>query len=54
MAEKTYLGDSVYAEKDDDGGVWLETNNGLPDDPSNKIYLGVLELEALEVFMERE
>lgn len=36
---KIYLGDSVYAELDDFGGVWLTTENGLLDDPSNKIYL---------------
>ena len=35
---KFYLGDSVYVEFDG-VGVVLTTENGLPDDPSNKIYL---------------
>lgn len=36
---KTYLGDSVYVEVDRNGSYVLTTENGLPDDPSNKIYL---------------
>ena len=39
MAKKEYLGDSVYAELDDDGTIILTTENGLPDDPSNSILL---------------
>lgn len=35
---EAYLGDSVYAEFDG-WGVILETRNGLPDDPSNRIAL---------------
>lgn len=35
---KEYLGDSVYAEYKD-GQLWLTTENGLPSDPSNRIYL---------------
>ena len=38
MITKVYLGDSVYA-KHDGFGVVLTTENGLPDDPSNTIYL---------------
>lgn len=38
MNRKQYIGDSVYAEYDG-MGIWLTTENGLPDDPSNKIYL---------------
>ena len=35
---KFYAGDSVYA--DTDGfGIILTTENGLPSDPSNSIYL---------------
>ena len=35
---KLYLGDSVYA-KWDGYHIILTTENGLPEDPSNKIYL---------------
>ena len=35
---KDYLGDSVYAEIEN-GMVKLTTENGLPSDPSNTIYL---------------
>ncbi len=37
--EKSYLGDSVYAEMDEFGALILTTENGLPDDPSNTIVL---------------
>lgn len=38
LVEKTYLGDSVYA--DFDGfHVILTTENGYPDDPRNRIAL---------------
>lgn len=50
---KDYLGDSVYAESDDLGGVRLTTENGLPTDPSNRIYLEDYTLAALLRFMER-
>lgn len=36
--DKIYLGDSVYA-KFDGYQIWLTTENGLPDDPSNTIAL---------------
>lgn len=36
LRDKSYLGDSVYAYFDGHR-VWLTTENGLPDDPSNKI-----------------
>ncbi len=35
---KEYLGDSVYAELNG-YGLTLTTENGLPSDPSNTIYL---------------
>lgn len=38
-AKKMYLGDSVYVSVDEAGGIILTTENGLPDDPSNSIYL---------------
>jgi hypothetical protein len=43
--KKAYLGDSVYVELDDFGRIVLTTENGLPDDPSNKI---ILEPEVIE------
>lgn len=49
---KDYLGDSVYAEFDG-YGITLTTQNGLPDDPSNTIYLEVETLAALARFVER-
>lgn len=36
--QKVYLGDSVYAVFDGHG-IALTTENGLPTDPSNRIYL---------------
>ena len=50
---KTYLGDSVYARYDG-FGVILTTENGLPDDPSNTIFLDPNILEALVVFWGKE
>lgn len=38
MSEKTYIGDSVYVEVNDEGVV-LTTNNGYTDDPRNRIVL---------------
>lgn len=38
MRKKVYIGDSVYATCDDDQ-IILTTENGLPGDPSNEIYL---------------
>lgn len=35
---KTYLGDSVYVEIDNDQ-IILTTENGWPDDPRNRIVL---------------
>lgn len=35
---KAYLGDSVYVDVED-GMLKLTTENGLPDDPSNVIFL---------------
>jgi hypothetical protein len=43
---KQYLGDSVYAEFDDNQ-IILTTENGVPFDPSNKIYLEPEVLGAL-------
>ena len=35
---KVYLGDSVYVRRDADH-IIITTENGLPSDPSNEIYL---------------
>lgn len=50
--DKKYLGDSIYAKKESNGGVILTTENGLPDDPSNIIFMGREEFESLKQFME--
>ena len=36
---KTYLGDSVYAIREDSGDLTITTENGYPDDPRNRIVL---------------
>lgn len=43
---KQYLGDSVYAEIDA-GMIKLTTENGLPTDPSNIIYIDLHVFDAL-------
>jgi hypothetical protein len=50
---KVYLGDSVYAMKEDDG-ITLTTENGLPGDPSNTIFLEPEVLDALFEFDRKE
>lgn len=49
---KTYIGDSVYAEWNGEELI-LTTENGLPDDPSNHIVLGIDEIDALLVFINK-
>ena len=51
--KKVYLGDSVYAEMDAAGTLILTTENGLPDDPSNIIYLERPVIGALKSFIEQ-
>jgi hypothetical protein len=48
--QKEYLGDSVYAQFDG-YGITLTTENGLPTDPSNAIFLEPAVLVALERFV---
>lgn len=48
---KIYLGDSVYAEFDG-MHVVLTTNNGLPTDPSNEIFLEGKVINALFQYVE--
>ena len=50
---KVYLGDSVYAVLDELGAVTLTTENGLPTDPSNTIYLELETLRSLDMFRQR-
>jgi len=47
---KTYLGDSVYAQFDGNG-IWLTTENGLPNDPSNRIYMEPEVVVAFETYV---
>lgn len=48
---KTYLGDSVYAETEN-GMLKLTTHNGYPDDPRNVIYLDPVVVVALMDYLE--
>jgi len=50
---KIYLGDSVYA-KFDGFGFWLTTENGLPNDPSNEIYLEPQVIVSLNRFVDEK
>jgi len=50
---KEYIGDSVYAEYDG-YSVKLTTENGLPSDPSNTIFLEPEVLQSLNYFVERQ
>ena len=52
MSQKEYLGDSVYAAWDGNG-VILTTENGLPGDPSNEIYIEDQVWKALKKFVDR-
>ena len=51
MPAKVYIGDSVYATESDHVAMWagvmLTTENGLPGDPSNSIYLEPEVIQAL-------
>ena len=49
--EKSYLGDSVYADIDDFGGLVLTTENGYPDDPRNTRYLEPAVILALQNYI---
>lgn len=49
---KAYLGDSVYVEVEDDM-LKLTTENGMPGDPSNTIYLEPEVFDALAAYMKR-
>jgi hypothetical protein len=51
MANKTYLGDSVYAEVVNDGMIVLTTENGIG--PSNIIYLDPEVIVALQKFIQQ-
>jgi hypothetical protein len=53
-SRKTYLGDSVYSELDAYGTLTLTTENGLPNDPSNRIVLEPDVVQALIIFTGRD
>ena len=54
MAEhKAYIGDSVYADFNDFGQLVLTTENGLPNDPSNTIFLEPEVYAELLAYVER-
>ena len=52
---KDYLGDSVYVEQNkyDPSSIVLTTENGLPSDPSNKIFLEGQVIQALINYIKR-
>lgn len=50
---KVYLGDSVYAEFEINGRITLTTENGLPTDPSNTIFLEPEVINALIRFVDK-
>ena len=52
MPEKVYLGDSVYATHDG-YHIILTTENGLPDDPSNRVALEPPVLDALNAYNQK-
>jgi hypothetical protein len=51
-SKKTYLGDSVYAQFDG-YHIILTTENGLPDDPSNRIALEPQVIGLLKRYYDR-
>jgi len=51
--EKEYLGDSVYVSPAIGGGLSLTTENGLPSDPSNEIFLEPPVAVALKKYIDR-
>lgn len=51
VIDKSYIGDSIYAEFDPGVGLTLTTNNGYPDDPRNVIIFGGFEIAALLRFL---
>lgn len=48
---KTYIGDGVYAESDENGNIKLTTENSYDDDPRNVIVLEQQVWQALLTFM---
>lgn len=48
---KAYLGDSVYIDIDDLNRIILTTENGLPNDPSNRIVLEPEVAIALYIYL---
>lgn len=52
QSHKEYLGDSVYAQFDG-YGITLTTENGIPEDPTNSIYLEPSVLSSLDRYRAR-
>lgn len=52
QADKSYLGDSVYVEVNEHGQLVLTTENGMPTDPSNEIFLEPETYKALQKYVE--
>jgi hypothetical protein len=52
--QKTYLGDSVYAQINEHGQLVLTTENGVPEDPSNRIVMEPEVYEALTLWVQRQ
>ena len=51
---KEYLGDSVYVQEAKQiGGIILTTENGIPTDPSNKIFLEPEVIQSLLGYIKR-
>ena len=48
--QKVYLGDSVYADIEH-GMLKLTTENGVPNDPTNVIYLEIEVLAAIQQYI---
>ena len=53
MPEKAYFGDSVYGQLNNWGQLRLTTENGLPTDPSNEIFLDPEVLAVLIRYVEQ-
>jgi hypothetical protein len=51
--DKEYIGDSVYVKTNRFGQLELTTENGLPGDPSNTIFLEKEVWESLYSYVER-
>lgn len=51
MRDKQYIGDGVYVQHDDFGGIWLTTENGIS--VTNKICLEPEVMRSLREYDDR-